>query len=152
MKKVELVHLLYDALALTRNDAERDGFKYGSQSNCAVAMRKAQKFLAEGRDCKTAAVMRKRQQKEKAGMSEMVEKVARAIWPDAFDGDGAGWHQRRDVALQQARAAIEAMRVPTEAMEEAGGNLDDWGVPSDPGSGNATALAHWTAMIDEALK
>jgi hypothetical protein len=45
MKKVELIRMLYAALALTRIDAERRGFKYGSQSNCAVAMRKAQKFL-----------------------------------------------------------------------------------------------------------
>jgi hypothetical protein len=45
VKKLELIRMLYDALALTRIDAERHGFKYGSQSNCAVAMRKAQKFL-----------------------------------------------------------------------------------------------------------
>jgi hypothetical protein len=36
-------------------------------------------------------------------------------------------------------------------MEAAGDALDDWGVPSDPGTGNATALAHWVAMIDAAL-
>jgi hypothetical protein len=45
IKKVELIRLLYGALALTRVDAERNGFTYGSQSNCAVAMRKAEKFL-----------------------------------------------------------------------------------------------------------
>lgn len=45
IKKSELIRLLYGALALTRIHAERNGFKYGSQSNCAVALRKAQKFL-----------------------------------------------------------------------------------------------------------
>ena len=83
-------------------------------------------------------------------MSEMVERVARAIAAghDAYlpvEKIAPGY-------LADARAAIEAMREPTKAMESAGDELDDWGCPSDPGSGNACALAHWHAMIDEALK
>jgi hypothetical protein len=49
------------------------------------------------------------------------------------------------------KEVIKAMREPTSNMEQAGDNLDDWGVPSDPGSGNACALAHWHAMIDAIL-
>jgi hypothetical protein len=41
-------------------------------------------------------------------------------------------------------------RDSTDAMEEAGEELDDWGVPSDPGTGNASAIAHWEAMWNAA--
>lgn len=57
-----------------------------------------------------------------------------------------------DIWRDYAAAVITAMREPTEAMEDAADALDDWGVPSDPGSGNASAVAHWHAMIEEALK
>lgn len=52
----------------------------------------------------------------------MIEKVARAIW------DANGWHAPNDedrrtapwaLCRRQARAAIEAMREPTEAMTHA---------------------------------
>lgn len=43
------------------------------------------------------------------------------------------WHQY----VEFARAAVEAMRLPTEAMVQAGGGPD--------------ALARWAAMIDAAL-
>jgi hypothetical protein len=83
-------------------------------------------------------------------MSEMVERVSRAIVAARF----AKIHDEALglTDLDVARSAIAAMRVPTKAMEDAGDALDDWGVPSDPGSGNACALAHWEAMIIEALK
>lgn len=64
------------------------------------------------------------------GESEMVERVARAIYashafndnhdsPDpGFDGLTEGW---RNVMYANARAAIEAMRAPTEVMKYVGG-------------------------------
>lgn len=82
-------------------------------------------------------------------MSEMVERVARAIADNIQAALPAG------VVLDYgyaSRAAIAAMREPTKAMEKAGEELDDWGVSSDPGPGHASALAHWHVMIDEALK
>lgn len=79
-------------------------------------------------------------------MSDIVEKVARAIyqadkpshhadWEVAAktEGNRAHWHK-------VARAAITAMRVPTEKMLEA------------PGVAGVTMDADWPAMIDEALK
>lgn len=81
-------------------------------------------------------------------MSEMEERIARAIW-DAQYPEGTSWgdwaeHTRRnpesfdgrDTSRQLARAAIEAMREPTEDMLLAGN------VPEHV----------WHAMIDEALK
>jgi hypothetical protein len=78
-------------------------------------------------------------------MSEMVEKVARAIWAErvrACAENGVGleaWGEgaffvadagEQSVSLMnnilgEARAAIEAMRTPTEAMLEAGANIYD---------------------------
>lgn len=81
--------------------------------------------------------------------SEMVERVARAIWcsdklPDEAwilvkNSGGA------EIWFRQARAAIEAMRVPTEAMciagEEAPMTYGDGHDPRDV----------WPRMIDAAL-
>lgn len=79
----------------------------------------------------------------------MIERVARAIWNIRREEE-----DRCDMALEEvgrdhsvwaeARAAIEAMREPTDLM---GGAL-----PSDyrPGSHSATQI--WRAMIDAALK
>lgn len=58
----------------------------------------------------------------------------------------------REIWLDYASAAIEEMRNPTVLMENAGAELDDWGVASDPGPGHASALSHWHAMIEQALK
>jgi hypothetical protein len=75
-------------------------------------------------------------------MSEMVERVAKAIcrttyvatkWDDCTDAVKA-------VFIEAARAAIEAMRLPTLAMLETGYLYT--GAPDDM----------WTSMIDEALK
>lgn len=94
-------------------------------------------------------------------MSEMVERVARAICasenedPDRVnlfrpptpgcDENTRNWMAYRD----QARAAISAMREPTEAMKAAGS--DQW---TDHGSGGCGVCAGqvYEAMIAEALK
>lgn len=80
-------------------------------------------------------------------MSEMIERVAKSICKIAGEPEDCA-----KFYMGAARAAIEAMHNPTKEMEAAADALDDWGVPSDPGIGNASALAHWHAMIDEALK
>jgi hypothetical protein len=88
-------------------------------------------------------------------MSEMIERVARAIWA-AQEQEFAvekrqKWEQgaakTKEVCLRSARAAISAMGTPTPAMIEAGEAID-------PGyeDGNARAEWHWEAMIKEALK
>lgn len=80
-------------------------------------------------------------------MSEMVERVARAICGDPND-DG---RNVLEVHRQRARLAIAAMREPTEAMVEAGVRL---GCP-EGGGGDITASEAtdtWQKMIDEALK
>ena len=77
-------------------------------------------------------------------MSEMVERVARAIWTmraesfphDSFDD--LPEHEKK-MARIYARHAIEAMREPTEPMNEAG-------------SGFVQSEFAWEAMIDAALK
>jgi hypothetical protein len=79
-------------------------------------------------------------------MSEsMVERVAKAIDPVAFDpgytGGPNGRAFRQDEARTKALAAIEAMREPTDAMIDAGliGRRHD-------------ARDNFRAMIDAALK
>jgi len=75
----------------------------------------------------------------------MVEKVARVLcWKNGMnpdltlggDGENFLWHEYEDAA----RAAIEAMREPTEMMENAG----------DPFTRDTQGA--WQAMIDAALK
>lgn len=88
-------------------------------------------------------------------MSEMVERVARGLWesePVIFAWGPQERHRipwdvavERDLAgvgifRQFARAAIKAMREPTEAMCDAG----------DEYNGNDRAV--WQSMIDAALK
>lgn len=77
-------------------------------------------------------------------MSEMVERVAKALAAQDFSCDW-GWvaPHYQEAYLESARAAIEAMREPTEGMKECG--------REETGS-LATALAAWDSMIDEALK
>ena len=38
MNEEALIHQLYRALVLTKSDAEKNGFSYGSQSNCQKAL------------------------------------------------------------------------------------------------------------------
>ena len=70
-------------------------------------------------------------------MSEMVERVARAVQPIA--DPGGHWTTCEDIA----RAAIEAMREPTEGMIQAGWTTNGY-------RGDMTK-AEWSAMIDAAL-
>lgn len=74
-------------------------------------------------------------------MSEMIERVARAL---AKLADNDNWNE----FVPDARAAIEAMREPTDAMMAA---VDCAGEKADWLSGRAWTAA-WQAMIDEALK
>lgn len=88
-------------------------------------------------------------------MSEMVERVARALceaigFPadgNVLDGDQIkiGWHTQ----IPKARAAIEALRLPTDAMVGAGhAEIKPDNLPADAGD----ARQCWRAMIDAALR
>jgi hypothetical protein len=83
-------------------------------------------------------------------MSEMIERVARAIYEDAW---GIEWPPEpageADEYRRGARAAIEAMREPTEAMLSAAGTRRPRG---DEVMGPDHPWALWDAMIDAALK
>ena len=65
----------------------------------------------------------------------LIERVARAFWGDEYDGS--------EYQLRGARAAIEAMREPTEEMMLAGERANE---PLD-----SPAYTTWRAMIDAAL-
>jgi hypothetical protein len=83
-------------------------------------------------------------------MSEMRERVARAIHQERYGGQ-IPWGRFPDAeeeCRQEARAAIEAMREPTEAMMAA---VDCGGEKADWLAGKAWK-AGWQAMLDEALK
>jgi hypothetical protein len=82
-------------------------------------------------------------------VSEMVVRVARAIvgeesWPHCTG-------MKREAAMFRARAAIEAMREPTEEMKQAGDwmreHLDEEPHPHEIND----SIAIWRAMIDAAL-
>lgn len=91
-------------------------------------------------------------------MSEsMIERVAKAIAKarGGWHADEGQWRSCED----EARAAIQAMADPTEAMKAVGCELLPWG--DDHGSPFPDLdlewrmdflLPLWTAMIDEALK
>ncbi len=92
-------------------------------------------------------------------MSEMIERVARAMYhraamevvkdlPNA-DREMDGWtlllsETSREVWRDSVRAAIAAMREPTEEMKDAGDDLMD----------DTVECSHnvWNAMIDAALR
>lgn len=88
-------------------------------------------------------------------MSEMVERVAKALWTQAGyfgDWDSTDWIKGpspyfREQFRAQARAAIEAMREPTHVMLSRGNTA-----AQDYGLGRSPELGVWRAMIDEALK
>lgn len=73
----------------------------------------------------------------------MVDRVARILEPQAWAALGAGdtlaYKNRRTSSLRKARAAIEGMREPTDAMIDAGAK-------------EYTVLMMWQAAIDAALK
>ena len=84
-------------------------------------------------------------------MSEMVERVAKAIY-EKRNGQGCRPWSRQPSAhkfpyIEDARAAIEAMREPTEAMLTAG---DD--CCGEYGCGVWRMREIFTAQIDAALK
>ncbi len=76
-------------------------------------------------------------------MSEMISKVARAIWQQERaarvhdEPFKLSWYE------DTARAAIQAMRDPTEAMFDATG---------EPGVPDRVYREYWEAMIDQALQ
>lgn len=76
-------------------------------------------------------------------MSEMIERVARAM-AALITEPGQHPDSQMPHCLALARAAIEAMREPTEAMLAWG---EQWGLPSDP-----MGLKRWQEMIDAALE
>lgn len=89
-------------------------------------------------------------------MNEMLEKVARAIWARV----PAGYGMTKDEATEYARAAIETIREPTEAMLLAVWPLHHpWGkfapAPEDrPGALGVMkdeVRADWQTMIDSIL-
>jgi hypothetical protein len=91
----------------------------------------------------------------------MIERVARALFEnrvfmfgvEAVINPSATWdelcQETRDIFARDARAAIEAMREPTDVMLKSGLPYEraNW---TDP---RATGIYHaWTEMIDAALK
>lgn len=98
-------------------------------------------------------------------MTSMIERVAKAVY-DAEDptsgdfvaeallhspyvGDGGRDYKKdlMEICRSAARAAIEAMRVPTDAMTEAGEDSEKVGFAAD----GALAELVWKVMIDAAL-
>lgn len=71
-------------------------------------------------------------------MTTMIERVARAIYVKVPYGYGMTGAE----TLEYARAAIEAMREPTEAMRDGGNSLGHDEAPA----------TYYTAMIDTALE
>lgn len=87
--------------------------------------------------------------------SVLLERVARAIAPKAWKTlglppgfDRPSDQYRRAASLRHARAAIEAMREPTEEMAEAGA---DKASHCDLPVGAIAMQVGWQAMIDAAL-
>jgi hypothetical protein len=82
------------------------------------------------------------------GMSEKVDQVAKAI-ADYWLSDGFDPSEPSDGA---ARAAIAAMREPTEAMQDAGIRAPEAIRPSCDHEVVVNPGRIWRQMIDEALK
>lgn len=97
----------------------------------------------------------------RGGVSEMMERVARAIgeqqsarmaarYPTRFCYSGATWEQlsegSKEDARLTARAAIEAMREPTKAMTD---HFGDW--MGDKPKDHEIARELWREAIDLAL-
>jgi hypothetical protein len=84
-------------------------------------------------------------------MSEMIERVARAINDARYDyKSDASWVPLLD-DLTVARAAIEAMREPTKAMIRETYGLHEFD-NDDMGVSKKDAAKNWKMMIDAALK
>lgn len=82
-------------------------------------------------------------------MSDMVERVAMAIFDQMHDGGYdnpySASEETKTFYRKLARAAIEAMREPTELMVYAGHDVAEE-------AGKSGVRFAYTAMIDEALK
>jgi hypothetical protein len=76
-------------------------------------------------------------------MSEMAERVARAMHGNRYEWPRPEFAEHREDYREMARRAIAAMREPTEAMLNAA-NSEEVGHP--------WATLAWRAMIDAALK
>lgn len=74
-------------------------------------------------------------------MNEMIERVAKAISQASMTSPDGPYHICEDGYLHLARAAIEAMREPTEAMTLEG-QVDPFPISAEEA---------WTAMVDAAL-
>lgn len=99
-------------------------------------------------------------------MSEMVERVARAMWEErrrhakSLDMDldleewGDGSIPKANNIIGEARAAIKAMREPTGGMCMAGEASGFLHFSPEPGEGldEIDMETAWRTMIDEALK
>jgi hypothetical protein len=86
--------------------------------------------------------------------TEIVERVAKAMYPEAFverNGIASMIQWRRDKAMDRARTAIEAMRVPTPAMLNVARQLGMWHGMADGHELDKLAPLIWGAMIDAAL-
>ncbi len=86
-------------------------------------------------------------------MSEMVERVAYAIAKAEQPNMGLSWCMNapnRERCCVLARAAIEAMREPAEAMVEKGSETMDG--DDNFYIGTRAAKEAWQAMINEAMK
>src|SRR3990172_674046 len=80
-------------------------------------------------------------------MTTMIERVAEAMArSDGFEIHERGY--RRDLYRRRARAAIQAMREPTDAMKEAG---RPWECADGPDAQLLAAEDCWGWMIDAAL-
>lgn len=87
-------------------------------------------------------------------MSEMIERVARAMLADELKNDGdpfnlgetvdSVWDGEADIWLRYARAAIAEMRELTDLM--------GLGLPADYRPGSHSAGDIWRSLIDAALK
>jgi hypothetical protein len=82
-------------------------------------------------------------------MTTMIERLARAMSeldrPKHAFSKEQWWRIRGNDFVAKARVAIEEMREPTEAM-------DDAAYASDSLENGSSAYGCWTAMIDAALK
>jgi hypothetical protein len=85
----------------------------------------------------------------------MAEKMARAMFPWAWDGKGSHVEQQRDrqETLSKALLALEAMRDPTSPMCMPGINaIEQWDEDYDPKTVmDGRSIACWRAMIDAAI-
>ena len=84
-------------------------------------------------------------------MSEMVERVARAIYGGPIPWEAIDPASQK-ILLRDARAAIEAMREPTEAMSEVGRIIVGPTYEAKSLLRAREADICWRAMIDAALR